>query len=162
MSCCGAPKGRRCGCCDESYQMLADEKRKRNAPNPCIDICQRRHTSRSSLEKRQPKLRPKGLPQVTLDGKLVPSKIEYYEEHPFPEYPPPPWILPRLASRELRGGTHYIGCDCYKKNGLQDDCQRMECGVPPCTTKPDPCCDNSRFSPTLGIYIPYKTPDEYC
>uniref|UniRef100_A0A1B6D932 Uncharacterized protein n=2 Tax=Clastoptera arizonana TaxID=38151 RepID=A0A1B6D932_9HEMI len=122
MSCCGAPKGRRCGCCDESYQMLADEKRKRNAPNPCIDICQRRHTSRSSLEKRQPKLRPKGLPQVTLDGKLVPSKIEYYEEHPFPEYMPktnPCGCPPDCGEKKevVKTKTNPCGCplDCGKK-----------------------------------------------
>ncbi|XP_022918443.1 uncharacterized protein [Onthophagus taurus] len=49
-------------------------------------------------------------------------------------------------SRELRGGIMYIGCDCEKRNGLQDDCQRTGChGSPPCLTKP-PTCGPSEFA----------------
>lgn len=50
-------------------------------------------------------------------------------------------------SRELRGGILYSGCDCEKRNGLQDDCQRSECrGSPACLTKPNPSCGPSQFS----------------
>lgn len=49
-------------------------------------------------------------------------------------------------SRELRGGVLYVGCDCEKRNGLQDDCHRSECfGRPPCLTRP-PTCGPSAYS----------------
>uniref|UniRef100_A0A1B6DNX7 Uncharacterized protein n=1 Tax=Clastoptera arizonana TaxID=38151 RepID=A0A1B6DNX7_9HEMI len=51
----------------------------------------------------------------------------------------------KTASQELRGGVLYIGCSCTKRNGLQDDCQRRECGGrPKCISlNPGPCCDPS-------------------
>ncbi|KAK9890715.1 hypothetical protein WA026_012064 [Henosepilachna vigintioctopunctata] len=43
-------------------------------------------------------------------------------------------------SRELRGGILYIGCDCERKNGLQDNCLRTGCqGSPECLTSPPSC-----------------------
>jgi hypothetical protein len=42
--------------------------------------------------------------------------------------------------QELRGGVFHSGCDCSKRNGLQDDCQRIECqGRPECLTDPPMC-----------------------
>jgi len=47
---------------------------------------------------------------------------------------------PRGKSCELRGGRYYAGCDCDKRNGLQDDCQRTGChGSPACLTNPPTC-----------------------
>ncbi|GLV34417.1 uncharacterized protein CBL_09665 [Carabus blaptoides fortunei] len=52
----------------------------------------------------------------------------------------------RAKSRELRAGILYVGCDCEKRNGLQDQCPRSECqGRPPCLTKP-PTCPPSEFA----------------
>uniref|UniRef100_A0A1B6E8W8 Uncharacterized protein n=1 Tax=Clastoptera arizonana TaxID=38151 RepID=A0A1B6E8W8_9HEMI len=61
---------------------------------------------------------------------------------PTPYRMPPPWHIPRTKSQELRGGVMYVGCDCTRKNGLQDDCQRWECGgSPKCVAQnPGPCC----------------------
>lgn len=57
-----------------------------------------------------------------------------------------PGKRPRTNSRELRGGKLYIGCDCEKRNGLQDECQRSLCqGSPECATIP-PTCAPSEFS----------------
>lgn len=40
----------------------------------------------------------------------------------------------------------YVGCDCGKRNGLQDDCPRSDChGSPECLTKPDPTCCPARY-----------------
>lgn len=59
-------------------------------------------------------------------------------------------------SRELRGSVMYVGCDCEKRNGLQDDCQRTEChGSPECLTKPNPTCGPSRFSNGKHLGKPY-------
>lgn len=53
----------------------------------------------------------------------------------------------RAKSRELRASIYYMGCDCEKRNGLQDDCRRTGChGSPECLTKPDPICGPSEFS----------------
>ncbi|KAF5284320.1 hypothetical protein FQA39_LY04613 [Lamprigera yunnana] len=50
-------------------------------------------------------------------------------------------------SRELLGGVLYSGCDCRKRNGLQDECKRTQCrGSPACLTKPEPTCCPSQFS----------------
>lgn len=50
-------------------------------------------------------------------------------------------------SRELRAGQMYVGCDCEKRNGLQDGCRRTECnGSPECLTLPNPTCGPSQFS----------------
>jgi hypothetical protein len=56
---------------------------------------------------------------------------------------------------ELRGGVFHFGCDCTKRNGLQDNCQRIEClGRPPCRTEPPMCI------PSGGIgYISPCIPD---
>uniref|UniRef100_A0A1B6CBS9 Uncharacterized protein n=1 Tax=Clastoptera arizonana TaxID=38151 RepID=A0A1B6CBS9_9HEMI len=67
-----------------------------------------------------------------------PKRGEYYI--PLPEKTKP-WERPRNPSRELLGGDLKIGCDCTKRNGLQDDCQRLQCrGQPACLEKPDPYC----------------------
>lgn len=53
----------------------------------------------------------------------------------------------RAKSRELRASILYQGCDCEKRNGLQDDCRRTGChGSPECLTKPEPICGPSEFS----------------
>ena len=36
--------------------------------------------------------------------------------------------LKPVKSRELRAGVVYIDCDCYHRNGLQQDCPRAGCG----------------------------------
>ncbi|KAL3270093.1 hypothetical protein HHI36_009151 [Cryptolaemus montrouzieri] len=49
-------------------------------------------------------------------------------------------------STELRGGVLYRGCDCDKKNGLQDQCLRYCCiNNPRCKTVPA-SCHCSKFS----------------
>ncbi|XP_018319150.1 uncharacterized protein LOC108732700 isoform X1 [Agrilus planipennis] len=54
--------------------------------------------------------------------------------------------LKPAKSRELRCGILYMGCDCEKRNGLQDDCRRTGCqGSPQCLTRP-PTCAPSEFS----------------
>ncbi|CAB0013496.1 unnamed protein product, partial [Nesidiocoris tenuis] len=50
----------------------------------------------------------------------------------------------RSKPAELKMGYLVQGCDCRKHNGLQDRCQRTECGgKPPCLTQPDPSCGPS-------------------
>lgn len=54
--------------------------------------------------------------------------------------------LKESKSRELRAGILYAGCDCEKRNGLQDQCPRSQCqGSPQCLTIP-PTCPPSQFS----------------
>lgn len=36
--------------------------------------------------------------------------------------------LKKVKSIELRAGTLYNNCDCYRRNGLQHDCPRTLCG----------------------------------
>ncbi|KOC60488.1 hypothetical protein WH47_07846 [Habropoda laboriosa] len=62
--------------------------------------------------------------------------------------------LKKIKSRELYGGTVYIDCDCYHRNGLQHDCPRSSCGGPPCRVKPWPECD-------LGTYFIDKWEKHY-
>ncbi|XP_014257279.1 uncharacterized protein LOC106671033 [Cimex lectularius] len=53
----------------------------------------------------------------------------------------PPWKLPRFPSQELIGGKLCNTCECRKRNGLQDYCQRTMCrGSLQCLQKPDPLC----------------------
>jgi hypothetical protein len=48
--------------------------------------------------------------------------------------------LKTINEQELRGGVLYPRCDCSKKNGLQDDCERTLCqGRPECLTDPPMC-----------------------
>lgn len=55
--------------------------------------------------------------------------------------------LKKCKSREIRSSVLYVGCDCERRNGLQDDCQRTECkGSPECLTKPDPTCCPSQYA----------------
>ncbi|KAF5296651.1 hypothetical protein FQR65_LT10191 [Abscondita terminalis] len=55
--------------------------------------------------------------------------------------PKPKTKVETCKSRELLGGVLYIGCDCEKRNGLQDECKRRQCqGSPACLTKPPTCC----------------------
>lgn len=52
----------------------------------------------------------------------------------------------RSKSCELRASILYHGCECEKRNGLQDDCPRSEChGSPECLTLP-PTCGPSEFA----------------
>jgi hypothetical protein len=45
-----------------------------------------------------------------------------------------------MKEEELRGGVFYPRCDCSKRNGLQDDCERTLCqGRPECLTDPPMC-----------------------
>lgn len=61
-------------------------------------------------------------------------------------YKPLGTIVKQSKSRELRASILYVNCDCEKRNGLQDDCQRMEChGSPECLTQP-PTCGPSAFA----------------
>lgn len=77
-----------------------------------------------------------------------PSKIPlitypmYPEHHYRPRTPPKRTDLnQRSNSRELLNGTLLSGCDCVKRNGLQDQCKRVECrGRPECLIKPEPQC----------------------
>ncbi|KAL3269592.1 hypothetical protein HHI36_008656 [Cryptolaemus montrouzieri] len=53
--------------------------------------------------------------------------------------------LGESKSRELRAGTLYVGCDCERKNGLQDNCLRTGCqGSPECLKSP-PMCLPSKY-----------------
>lgn len=62
---------------------------------------------------------------------------------------------PRSKSVELIGGDLKVGCQCIKRNGLQDDCERLQCrGQNQCLTKPDPTC------PPSGAWRKYATPEE--
>lgn len=66
--------------------------------------------------------------------------------------------LTESKSRELRGGILYTGCDCEKRNGLQDDCQRTGChGSPACLTSP-PTCPPSQFSNGKHLLKKMKPP----
>ncbi|XP_045472939.1 uncharacterized protein LOC123679610 [Harmonia axyridis] len=48
--------------------------------------------------------------------------------------------LGESKSRELRAGILYVGCDCERKNGLQDNCLRTGCqGSPECLKSPPTC-----------------------
>lgn len=50
-------------------------------------------------------------------------------------------------SRELRGGRLISSCNCVRRNGLQDDCERSECqGRSKCLTRPFPKCCPSIFA----------------
>jgi hypothetical protein len=67
----------------------------------------------------------------------------------------------RAKSRELRASILYIGCDCEKRNGLQDDCRRTGChGSPECLTKPEPICGPSEFSNGKHLGKKFGTAEE--
>ncbi|XP_046663464.1 uncharacterized protein LOC124356325 [Homalodisca vitripennis] len=71
---------------------------------------------------------------------------------------PSVWIpYPRpTVSVELRCGVLYSGCQCTKRNGLQQDCPRSECqGRPSCLDYPAPTCVPSGNAPR-----PYLSPSE--
>lgn len=52
----------------------------------------------------------------------------------------------KSQSRELRSSQLYVGCDCERRNGLQDDCPRTDCkGSPECITHP-PTCGPSEYA----------------
>ncbi|XP_044754592.1 keratin-associated protein 9-1-like [Coccinella septempunctata] len=58
-------------------------------------------------------------------------------------------------SVELRGGKLYRGCDCDKKNGLQDRCLRYCCiNNPKCRTQPA-SCHCSKFSCGKHLSVRY-------
>lgn len=58
-------------------------------------------------------------------------------------------------SVELRGGKLYRGCDCDKKNGLQDRCLRFCCiNNPKCRTQPA-SCHCSKFSCGKHLKVKY-------
>lgn len=63
----------------------------------------------------------------------------------------------RSKSCELRSSILYSGCECEKRNGLQDQCPRSECqGSPACLTRP-PTCGPSEFAG--GKHLTKKTDD---
>lgn len=65
-----------------------------------------------------------------------------FESHQVP-YPRP------AASVELRCGVLYSGCQCVKRDGLQQDCPRSECqGRPACLAYPAPTCVPSGNAPS--------------
>lgn len=72
---------------------------------------------------------------------------------------PPPPFRPRYASIELRGGLHFLGCDCVRRNGLQDDCPRWDCaGRPECDVDPWPKCYPQQTTDFYGKRKPnFKT-----
>lgn len=40
-----------------------------------------------------------------------------------------------------------MGCQCEKRNGLQDDCPRSDCqGSPECLARPNPTCGPSEYA----------------
>lgn len=52
-----------------------------------------------------------------------------------------PWDLRRYRSRELIGSQLYSGCACPKRNGLQDECRRLDCkGRDCCRAQPVAKC----------------------
>ncbi|XP_024085004.1 uncharacterized protein LOC112127787 [Cimex lectularius] len=54
----------------------------------------------------------------------------------------------RAPPNELRAGYLIHGCDCVKHNGLQDQCQRLECGGrPQCLTDPPSCPPANAMAP---------------
>lgn len=78
-----------------------------------------------------------------------PEKCEKTENKPAEDshwYQPLSTRVKQSKSRELRASVLYVNCDCEKRDGLQDDCQRMEChGSPECLTHP-PTCGPSAFA----------------
>uniref|UniRef100_A0A0K8TEU5 Uncharacterized protein n=2 Tax=Lygus hesperus TaxID=30085 RepID=A0A0K8TEU5_LYGHE len=54
---------------------------------------------------------------------------------------PAPKHATRSKPAELKNGYMIQGCGCMKHNGLQDKCERSECGGrPACLTQPQPMC----------------------
>ncbi|XP_034247004.1 uncharacterized protein LOC117648571 [Thrips palmi] len=52
-----------------------------------------------------------------------------------------PWDLRRYRSRELIASQLHFGCVCPKRNGLQDECRRLDCkGKDCCTSQPVAKC----------------------
>lgn len=52
-----------------------------------------------------------------------------------------PWDLRRYRSRELVASQIYFGCACPKRNGLQDECRRLDCrGKDCCLSQPVTKC----------------------
>ncbi|BES92882.1 spermatid development [Nesidiocoris tenuis] len=92
--------------------------------------------------------------KVTYDGRLAEFNRDKTYEYPDPPLPIPPWFRPRYKSVEVRGGKVMNGCDCWRKNGLQDDCQRWDCGRPECLTTPLPECPPGANPPFNGVRKP--------
>uniref|UniRef100_A0A1B6LMD2 Uncharacterized protein n=1 Tax=Graphocephala atropunctata TaxID=36148 RepID=A0A1B6LMD2_9HEMI len=149
------------GCCDECCRDSPyKRKEKEEMENPCLGVYPR-HTAdvphgvnpnrRAHLVDR---------PLVTVDGRPVSGGPKYQDEEEFDRYPSPPWFKPRSRSQELRAGFFHLGCVCYKRNGLQDDCQRSDCGYEECVHRP-PDCEPSTFSPVTGVRIPNMMANEY-
>jgi hypothetical protein len=69
-----------------------------------------------------------------------------------------PAPVTKFKEEELRGGVYYSRCDCSKRNGLQNDCQRIECqGRPECSTNPPSCIPSGGLgyiSPCLPVCDP--------
>ncbi|XP_075215277.1 uncharacterized protein LOC142321167 [Lycorma delicatula] len=65
------------------------------------------------------------------------------------------------TSVELRGGVVYNQCLCVKRNGLQDQCPRRECGgKPECIAmNPGPCCPPA-LAYQAAMLPPEKSPQE--
>ncbi|RZF40943.1 hypothetical protein LSTR_LSTR016457, partial [Laodelphax striatellus] len=71
----------------------------------------------------------------------------------------PPWMRPRYASVELRGGIHHLRCSCGRRDGLRDDCPRWDCGGrPECLQKPWPDCCPHTTATDYGVRPPNRVP----
>ncbi|XP_054278898.1 uncharacterized protein LOC128997294 [Macrosteles quadrilineatus] len=150
------------GCCDECCRDSPFKRRgKQEEANPCLGVFPPRMSQVPPGV--NPNRRGRGAtqqPKVTMDGREVTDTTKVHAEEEFDRYPSPPWFKPRDRSQELRGGFFHIGCDCYKRNGLQDDCPRSECGTYECISRP-PACDASTFSPHTGVRIPNMQSNQY-
>ncbi|XP_014247104.1 uncharacterized protein LOC106665294 [Cimex lectularius] len=89
--------------------------------------------------------------KVTVDGRQAEYRRSRYYEFQEPPLGIPPWYKPRSKSVEIRGGVVMNGCDCWKKNGLQDDCHRWDCARPECLTRPLPECPPGNCPPITGV-----------
>ncbi|XP_057672435.1 uncharacterized protein LOC130903981 isoform X1 [Diorhabda carinulata] len=49
-------------------------------------------------------------------------------------------VVNTSKSRELRSSILYVGCQCERRNGLQDECPRFECQGSPVCLLPSPQC----------------------
>ncbi|KAG4072394.1 hypothetical protein HA402_004326 [Bradysia odoriphaga] len=65
----------------------------------------------------------------------------------------------RCPSRELRAGILYRGCECFRRNGIQDDCPRADCQQRKrdCLTLPAPkCCPSKKVMKYVRMTHGYR------
>ncbi|KAF6205157.1 hypothetical protein GE061_019324 [Apolygus lucorum] len=84
--------------------------------------------------KEKPIVTPQSV-KVTVDGRLAEFNRDKIYKYSDPPLNIPPWFRPRFKSVEIRMGHVYNGCECWRKNGLQDDCPRWDCQRPECIDK---------------------------